>query len=36
MKRAINEFLELSKVVTKKWKKGTVLEEIREARGHET
>ena len=35
MRRAINEFLKLREVVTKKWRKGSVLEEFRRARGHE-
>ena len=34
MRRAINEFLKLREVVTKKWRKGSVLEEFRRAREH--
>jgi len=36
MRRAVDEFLKLGEVVSKKWREGTVLEEIRKARGHET
>ena len=36
MKNAINEFLELRSIVTERWGKGTVLEEIRRTRRHET
>lgn len=36
MKNAINEFLELKSIVTERWSKRTVLEEIRRARRHET
>ncbi|RLG79955.1 MAG: hypothetical protein DRO09_03750 [Thermoprotei archaeon] len=35
-RRAVDEFLELRDIVTKKWGEGTVLEEIRRARHHET
>jgi len=36
MRRAVDEFLELRNIVTEKWGEGTVLEEIRRARHHET
>jgi len=36
MRRAVDEFLKLGEVVSKRWREGTVLEEIRKARGHET
>ncbi len=35
MRKAIDEFLELRTIVTKRWSEGTVLEEIRRARRHE-
>jgi len=35
MRKAIDEFLKLRGIVTEKWDKGTVLEEIRRARRHE-
>jgi len=35
VRRAIDEFLELGKVVTRRWRKGAVLEEVRKARHHE-
>ena len=34
-RRAVEEFLKLKSVVTKKWSEGTVLEEFRKARHHE-
>ena len=36
MRKAVDEFLELRNIVTEKWSEGTVLEEIRGARRHET
>ncbi|MFZ8849699.1 MAG: hypothetical protein ACO2OV_05625 [Thermoproteota archaeon] len=34
-KKAVDEFLKMSEEVTTKWKEGSVLEELRKARGHE-
>jgi len=34
-KKAVDEFLKMSDEVTTKWKEGSVLEELRKARGHE-
>ena len=36
MRKAVDEFLELRDIITERWGKGTVLEEIRRARRHET
>jgi len=36
MRRAVDEFLELRNIVTERWSEGTMLEEIRRARRHET
>ncbi len=35
MRKAIDGFLELREVVTSRWGEGTVLDELRRARGHE-
>ena len=36
MRKAVDKFLELRNIVTEKWSEGTVLEEIRRTRRHET
>ena len=35
MRKAIDGFLELREIVTSRWGEGTVLDELRRARGHE-